>query len=77
MNRPNHADELVKKLKAALESGGQPHVFDSQEVEEIQQVLEFFRMIRQWKKLGNLILWAVLTAGLVLSNLDRIKEMFK
>ena len=69
--------ELAAKLLAALEHDEEPHVFTKQEVSEIQALLDLYRKLDTLKWFGKWALYLLVSAGLIISNLDRIKEFFK
>lgn len=77
MATSNKAHELAEKIAAALAADDEPHIFSAQEVTEIQNVLRFFRRVETLKWAGKYVIWGVVTVGLILSNLDRIKEFFR
>lgn len=74
---PEHSEEIVKKLVAALSASDEPYVFSNEEVAEIQAVLAVFRKAAALKWMGSWLLYFLVTLGLVVSNLDRIKEFLK
>lgn len=69
--------DLAEKLAAALERDEDPHVFSRKEVSEIQALLRLFRRLEALQWAGKYVLWGLVTAGLIVSNLERIKDFFK
>lgn len=53
----DNIDDLVKKLRDAVEKEGGVEVFNREEVASIRKVIRLVDMLESWGKLGKAALW--------------------
>lgn len=77
MTGNTEVEALAKKLAMALESDEEPYIFTASEVQEIQNLLGFFAKVKALGWFGKWLFYAVIAAGTILLNWDRIMEKFQ
>lgn len=77
MTDPDKMTKLAELLVKAMENDADPHVFTKAEVAELQAVIVFVRRLRALRWFGKWALYAVVTAGLLITNWSRIKDFFQ
>jgi hypothetical protein len=68
--------ERIAKLLAEGAEGDDPYVFDKSEIESLQAVIAFVEKLRALRWFGKYLMWAVIAAGTMIVNWERIKIFF-
>ncbi len=70
------ADKLISALENLNEDDGEPYIFSSVEVAEIQSLLVFMRRVKALGWAGKWLFWAVIGLGTLALNWERLKGFF-
>lgn len=65
-------DELVRKMREAIEKEGGVEIFNREEVVAIRKVIRLVDMLESWGKLGKFALWAMTVAAGILISYEQI-----
>lgn len=70
---------LAKKIDRLLEksNGVEPHIFNENEVEDLQRVLAFVKRLDALGWWGKWAFYLIITLGAIIANWERIVGMFK
>lgn len=72
-------NDLASKIDRLLEKsdGVEPHIFNEDEVQDLQRVLSFVKRLDALGWWGRWLFYLIVTAGAIIANWDRISTWFK
>lgn len=71
----NLADKIDELL--AQQAGQTPHIFDEDEVKDLQRVLVFVKRVDALGWWGKWAFYLIVTAGAIIANWERLTGIFK
>jgi len=64
--------DILEKLRLVIEEDHQVNIFSRDEVKTLRRMIGAYTLLLGWGTLGKLTIWAILTAGAVLTAMGKI-----